>query len=148
MRVGLSIVASSLVCAGCSTTREVVRTERVVHTERMAPDQVRAELGDDAEIVVELDNGRRHVWPRGTTMTRLVDGLAMNPGNGQDIEVYDDDAVVSVETRRFETRRFSERVSTPPAAGTVVITALLVTGLAVAVGAAAAAEMDDALSWR
>ena len=128
--------AMSILGGGCASV-DVDQRESFEHVRPVPMDQLPAELEAPHELRVVERDGTRHIYPRGTQLLRLDDGLALTRTDGEVI-TYAPDALARIEVVSIEKgprRRHNDGVATGVVIGLVALTAI---GLA-------AAAMDDGL---
>ena len=142
MSLALAVLVAT--APACSVYTSTVQREHVVETVRLAPAQVTTNErpASDGVTVLRRD-GARVVYPAGTQVTKLRDGIAIDSGFGRPIESFATEDVVAVELRHGSDHEVSRRVRDPKASNALTVAGVILgTAVAVAAGVAIATSLD------
>ena len=133
-----SLAVAALVAtttSACSVYTSTLQREHVVETVRLAPQNVtqNERPATDGVTVLRRD-GAVVVFPAGSQVTKLRDGIAVDPGLGRPVESFATDEVVAVELRHGSDRDVRRRVRDASASNALTVVGVIV-GTVVVVGA-------------
>ena len=122
----------------CSVYTSTVQREHVVETVRLAPQSLtpNERPASDGVTVLRKD-GAVVVFPAGSQVTKLRDGIAVDPGLGRPVETFATGEVVAVELRHGSDRDVRRRVRDDSASRTATVVGIIV-GTFIVVGAGVA----------